>query len=63
MVQRTAVPTVQAVYPFKRPPFILPHAAGEETGGGLNDLNRLNGLNGASPITTSLHRKWRWLIN
>ena len=32
--------------PFKPPPYVLPRDAGEETGGGLNELNGLNDLNG-----------------
>jgi hypothetical protein len=31
--------------PFKPPPYVLPRDAGEETGGGLSDLNGLNVLN------------------
>jgi hypothetical protein len=47
------VQNVQAVQPLRgacpersrRVQFVLPHVAGEDEGGGLNDLNDLNYLN------------------
>ena len=57
--------------PFNFPSFILPRIAGEERGGGLNDLNGLNVLNDrniscqdaklaeAPPLTLALReREW-----
>jgi hypothetical protein len=42
MINVPMVPIVQAV---QSPSFFLPRDAGEETDGGLNDLNFLNDLN------------------
>jgi hypothetical protein len=46
--------TLKLFKPFKPPPLFLPRDAGEDTGGGWNDLNYLNGWNSDEHIPIAI---------